>query len=111
MVRNVDTAEQPRLIAPPAQFVESALPALDHQVVQSILEKPEAVAVDLSGVQGIDSAALNWLLAVQQRMSTQNIRFYLANPCHFCMAVFTATRLDQRFKIVYPKLSAEAAHA
>ena len=111
MVRNIHAENSPRIVAAPAQFIETNLAALDHEIIQIVLAKPESLALDLSQVQAVDSGALNWMLSLQSRMNTQQIRFSLASPSMLCESVLTATRLDQRFRVTYPDLAMEGRHA
>ena len=100
MVRNVDTDVRLQLIHLPAHLAQGSLASLDRQVDQAIVAKTEVVGLEMSGVQTLDSAALNWLLTVQNRLAAQGIQMQLQHPSILCSDIFVATRLDHRFKIV-----------
>ena len=111
MVRNVETPKRTLVITPPQNLVQPALAALEHQVDQAMLTRAETVAVDLSGLQSIDSAALNWMLAAQNRLAGQAIQMVLVEPSAVCVDVLIATRLEHRFKIRANGIGGEAANA
>jgi len=100
MVRSLDIESRTKVIAPPPHITQAQLPALDRQIDQMLLAKPETVALDLGGVQTLDSAALTWILAVQNRLAAQGIQLVIQNPSQLCLDIFLATRLDHRLKVI-----------
>ena len=111
MVRNNLQDSQTQVLIAPPFLVEAALGSLDHQIVQAMLQKPVALALDCSGIQGVDSAGLNWLLAVQSRLAMQSIAFFVQAPSAILISIFLATRLDQRLKFAQPDAPVELKHA
>lgn len=111
MVRNA-LGERARTIALPQHVNQSALSNLDRQVDQAMLAKADVVALEMGGVQTMDSHALNWLLAAQTRLAAQGIPMMLSDPSTICQDILLATRLDHRFKVTYSNapLAAEAKH-
>lgn len=110
MVRNNLSDAQTQVLNSPPFLVENSLGALDHQIVQAMLQKPVALALDCSAIQAVDSAGLNWLLAVQSRLTMQSIAFFIQAPSPILTSIFLATRLDQRLKFVLPIAPVELNH-
>jgi anti-anti-sigma factor len=110
MVRNITQPDQATVITAPVQLHQQALEALDHQIVQALLRRPAALALDCAEVQTVDSASLNWMLAVQNRVTLQNITFSIRNASPLLRDVFKATRLDKKLKLGDAN-SLELAHA
>ncbi len=111
MVRNLEAPKRMQVITPPQNLAQPALVALEHQIDQAMLTRMETVAIDLSELQSIDSASLNWLLAAQNRLASQAIQMVLLEPSPLCLDVLTATRLDHRFKVRAKDMAGEVSHA
>jgi anti-anti-sigma factor len=86
-------------ITAPQQVTQRTIPALERQIDDAVAGRPAFVDVALGQVQVIDSAALNWLLAVQARLDTLGSRLRLASPSPIVADVLAATRLDTRFPV------------
>lgn len=111
MVRNIQPDPLTQVLNAPTVLNESILGSLDHQIVQAMLLKPTTIAFDGTPVQSVDSATLNWLLAVQSRLAMQNINFIIQNSSAYLHSVFIATRLDNRLKLAQGTLPMELEHA
>jgi len=99
MVRNVEAEAVSRMVQPPQHITQAALAALDLQLAEAMLQKVANLGFNMSQVQSIDSAGLNWLLSAQNRLAQQGIHMVLHDPSPICLDVFVATRLEQRFKL------------
>ncbi|HEY4329915.1 MAG TPA: STAS domain-containing protein [Phycisphaerae bacterium] len=98
MVRNeVDRGMQSVSIVAAQQIIQRTLPTLERKVDDAIVGKPEAIDLILSGVQIVDSAGLNWLIAVNGRLESLGIPLRLRDPSPVMADVLLATRLDSRF--------------
>lgn len=111
MVRNIQPDHHTQVLNAPTVLNESILGSLDHQIVQAVLLKPTALALDCTPVQSVDSATLNWLLAVQSRLAMQDIHFFIQNASPYLQSIFIATRLDNRLKFASETSSVELDHA
>jgi anti-anti-sigma factor len=87
------------VIPAPQQVVQRTLSTLERKVDDAIDSRPGIVDFACSGVQIVDSAALNWLLSVLGRMEAQNIKLRLVDPSPIMLDVLLATRLDARFTV------------
>jgi anti-anti-sigma factor len=81
------------------QVVQRNLPAMERQVDDAIAEKVDAVDLDLSHVQIVDSASLSWMLSIQSRLETLGMRLRLVDPSPIMADILLATRLDSRFTV------------
>ena len=99
MVGNPDVVMQAISIAVAQQVLTRTLPLLERKVDEAVVAKPQAVDLLMSNVQIIDSAGLNWILAVQTRLETMGIKLRLVDPSPIIADVLLATRLDSRLTI------------
>ena len=99
MVRNIERGMETVPIIASQQIIQRTIPAMERKVDEAITGKPGVVDMVLSAVQIVDSAGLNWLLAVQTRLETTGIRMRLVDPSPIMADVLLATRLDSRFKV------------
>ena len=99
MVRNVNPDASARIVSAPQHMTQTCLPGLDQQIDQALAAKPSAILLDLSTLQAVDSASLNWLLQTLARLATQQVELRIHNPSETCHDVLLATRLDSRFTI------------
>ena len=99
MVRNNPELEAHKIVAP-SSLNQGNLAAMERQVDQALLRKPEAVWVELSAVQSVESAGLEWILMAQSRLAIQGIQLILRNPSPIMADILIATRLDSRFMVV-----------
>lgn len=93
------TVSQTAQIVAPQQVVQRSIPTLERQVDDAVAARPQAIDLVVSAVQVVDSAGLNWVLALPQRLETLNIRLRLVNPSSIMADALMATRLDARFTI------------
>ena len=99
MVRNADGVMQAVSIAAAQQVLSRTLAQLERKVDEAIAGKPPFVDLVVSNVQIIDSAGLNWMLAVQGRLETLGIKLRLVDPSSIMVDVLMATRLDTRLTV------------
>lgn len=99
MVRNSDPSLDGHSVALPDSFTQAALGILERQIDTAVADNPELLTLDLSDVSTVDSAALNWLLATQSRLSGLGIQLVLRHPSPLATDVLTATRLENRFQV------------
>jgi anti-anti-sigma factor len=99
MVRNADPGMHPIPITPAEQITQQIIPLLERQVDDAVATKPLAIELNLSGVKAIDSAGLNWIVGIQNRLDTLGIRLRIIDPSPIVADIFLATRLDARFTI------------
>jgi anti-anti-sigma factor len=83
----------------PQQVVQRSIPLLERQIDELIAGRPQALELDLSQLQVIDSTGLNWLLSQLARLESLNVCLVLSEPSPLLMDVLVATRLDTRFRI------------
>jgi anti-anti-sigma factor len=100
MVRNSDPLMGDHCVELPEIFAQGSLGTVDRLVEAAIAGNPELINVDMSKVNSIDSAALNWLLATQTRLAGLGIQVLINSPSAMATDVFIATRLEHRFQIV-----------
>jgi anti-anti-sigma regulatory factor len=100
MARTVDSTIQEMLITAPAQFTARSLLALDRLVDDAISQHTLVVDVDMAAVEGVDSAALNWLLTTQDRLTVSEIALRLIRVRSLVEDILLATRLDGRFTVL-----------
>jgi anti-anti-sigma factor len=101
MVRNPDGVMQAVPIAVAQQMLARTLPLLERKVDDAIAGKPATVDLVVSNVEIIDSAGLNWILAVQARLEGLGIKLRLVDPSLIMADVLLATRLDSRLVVEY----------
>ena len=106
MVRT-DPGMHSTTIPAPQQVNQRTIPTLERQVEEAIGTKPLTIDLDLSAVQTLDSAALNWLLALQLRLDGMGIRLRLCELPALVSDIFMATRLDGRFSLVINGVASE----
>src|SRR3954452_15693295 len=99
MVRSIERGMETVPIIAPQQIVQRTIPTIERKGKEAIVGKPGMVDVVLSAVQIVDSAGLNWLLAVQTRLETMGIRMRLLDPSPIMAYVLLATRLYSRLKV------------
>ena len=99
MVRNITPDASAKIVSAPQHMTQTCLPGLDQQIDQALAGKPGAILLDLSALQAVDSASLNWLLQTQTRLAAQQVELRIHNPSDTCHDVLLATRLDSRFTI------------
>ncbi|HVX83555.1 MAG TPA: STAS domain-containing protein [Phycisphaerae bacterium] len=98
MVRNVDPTESLTIRAP--QHVnQRTVGTLDSLVDDAIARKAGIVDVAMDSVQSVDSAGLNWLVAVNERLQSLGMKLRLADPPELVQDILLATRLDTRFAV------------
>ena len=96
MVRTAGQSMQSVHVAVAQQVLQRTLATLNAKSTKPSPGKPEAVDLMMSNVQLVDSAALNWLLAVRMRLETLGIQLRIVNPSPVMKDVLLATRLDSR---------------
>ena len=111
MVRNLESDPTMVLINVPQQLTAKSATALERQVDEAIVHKPGGITLNLSAVQTVDSAGLNWLLSLQKRLATHAMHLALQDPSPLIQDAFLATRLDSRFRFVHTAKEGEANHA
>ena len=99
MGRDTDSTAQAILITAPPQFNARALGLLDRQVDDAISQHFLFVDLDMSAVEMVDSAALNWLLTTQDRFNASEICLRLIRARALVTDIFLATRLEGRFTV------------
>jgi anti-anti-sigma factor len=100
MVPKAERGIQCVAVIPAAQqVVQRNLPALERRLDDAISSKPTIIDFAMSSVQVIDSASLDWLLAVATRLETAGIKMRLLDPSAVMADALLATRLDSRFVI------------
>jgi anti-anti-sigma factor len=97
MVRNIETGGQSAQVTGPQQISQKTIPLLERQVDEALAQKAEVVDFLMGGVQMIDSVGLTWMLALQSRLMTVNVRLRLTDPAEIVSDILMATRLDTRF--------------
>lgn len=98
MVRNIEP-EKSTAVQVPMQFTQPTLSVLDRMLETVIRERAAVVALDFSKVSQVDSAALNWLLALQDKVHANEGRVQINNPSDLMHDALLATRLETRFPI------------
>ncbi|HVS69802.1 MAG TPA: STAS domain-containing protein [Phycisphaerae bacterium] len=98
MVRNIDPPES-AVIRAPQHMNQRTVGTLDTLVDDTIVRKVGIVDVAMDGVQSVDSAGLNWLIAVNERLQSLNMKLRLADPPELVQDILLATRLDTRFAV------------
>jgi anti-anti-sigma factor len=93
------TVPQTVQILAPQQVVQRSIPTLERQVDDAVASRPQTIDLVVSAIQVVDSAGLNWMVALLQRLETLNIRLRLVNPSSIMSDALMATRLDARFTI------------
>jgi anti-anti-sigma regulatory factor len=83
----------------PAALSQNNLAALERQVDSVLSTGPSIVAVDVSNIDAAESAALEWLCALQNRIITNNAKMVLRKPSPVMRDILIATRLDHKFQI------------
>src|SRR5579862_7050615 len=99
MVRNVNPDANSKTVSAPQHMTQTCLASMDQQIDQALAAKPSSILLNLSALQAIDSASLQWLLQTQSRLAAQQVEMHIHNPSDTCHDVFLATRLDSRFVI------------
>jgi anti-anti-sigma factor len=97
MALNADSTLHAILIAAPQQFNARAINALDRQIDEAIAQHIPSLDFDMLAVESVDSAALNWLLDTQKRLTASNISLRLINVNPLGQDILISTRLDSRF--------------
>ena len=111
MVRNSSPDLEGHIVPLPEAFNQAALGAIDRQIDTAIASNPETLTIEMSLIQAVDSAALNWLLAVQTRLAGLGIQMVIHNPSALATDVLVATRMEHRFQIVTPARRGESVDA
>jgi anti-anti-sigma factor len=99
MVRSSEDIMQAVSIAATQQVLARNLSQLERKLDEAIAGKPPFVDLVVSNVQIIDSAGLNWILAVQARLESMGIKLRLVDPSPIMADVLLATRLDSRLTV------------
>lgn len=99
MVRNSDPGMHAVPITAADQIVQRTIPLLERDVDNAIGTKPLAIDLVLAPVQIIDSAGLNWLIGLQNRLESLGMRLRIMDPSPVVSDIFLATRLAARFTI------------
>ena len=68
-----------------------------YELVPVIEKGPEAVVLDLSGVEFIDSTGLRVLLTCQRRAAESRTQLVLASPSEAVRRLLDVTKLTDRF--------------
>jgi anti-anti-sigma factor len=105
MQDSVATTSQTTPIIAPQQIVQRTIPTLQQRVDEAITAKAAVVNLLLSSVLTIDSAGLNWLLAVHAQLETLGMHLLLRDPSPIVSDVLLATRLDSRFTVAVTEAS------
>ncbi len=91
--------EQDRTIAKIDQdLVASVVPEL-KQELQGIVDQGEDLAVDLQGVNIIDSKGIGLLIATHNSLQESNKSLEVLNPSEDVLNLFRSMRLDKHFSI------------
>ena len=80
MVRNVNPDADSKIVSAPQHMAQTCLDSLDQQIEQALGSKPSAILLDLSQLQSVDSASLNWLLQTQTRLALKQIELPHPQP-------------------------------
>jgi anti-anti-sigma factor len=104
MARMADRGMNSVPITAAQQIVQRTLPTLELRFDEVIAAKPPVIDLVLAAVQIVDSVGLNWLLSMQARLATMDIRMRLVDPSPIMADVLLATRLDSRFTVEYAGL-------
>ncbi len=99
MVRDTNAVMQAVAVAAGQQVLTRTLPQLERKVDEAVAAKPPFVDLNVSNVQIIDSAGLNWILSLESRLETLGIKLRLLDPSPIMTDVLLATRLDSRLVI------------
>ena len=99
MVRSAGQSMQSVHVPVAQQVLQRTLATLERRIDEAVAGKPEAVDLMMSNVQLVDSAALNWLLAIRMRLETMGIQLRIVNPSPVMKDVLLATRLDTRLTV------------
>ena len=99
MVRNVDSGLEPVKLAAPQQLNQHTVSAVERQIDEAISQRAPLVELDMSAVQVMDSAALNWLLEIDARLKNSNSGLRLVKLPMLVEDILMATRLDSRLHI------------
>jgi len=100
MVPSAGQTMQSVRVALAQQVLQRNLATLERRIDEVIAAKPEAVDLVMSNVQLIDSASLNWMLAMRIRLETAGIQLRIVNPSPVMQDVLLATRLDSRLTVI-----------
>jgi anti-anti-sigma regulatory factor len=100
MVRNSDSMMGDHYVELPEAFTQGSLGTVERLIDTAVAGNPELLTIDLSRVNAVDSAALNWLLATQTRLAGLGIQVLINSPSPLATDVFIATRMENRFQIV-----------
>jgi anti-anti-sigma factor len=96
---SLDTRTQTLPVTAPQQVIQRTLPTLERQIDDALAAKPQGLDLLLSAIQIIDSHGLNWLLSLQARLESLDVRLRLVDPSAIVADALLATRLDSRFLI------------
>ncbi len=99
MVRNVDLGLEPAQVTAPQQLNQQTIGAVERQIDEAISQRAPLVELNMSGVQIVDSAALNWLLDIDTRLKNSNSGLRLVKLTALVEDILLATRLDGRLNI------------
>jgi len=97
MVQAIETQVVP--VHLPQHVVQRTIPTIERLVDDAIASRPGVIDLAGGAVQIVDSAGLNWLLAISVRLETLQIRMRIANPSSILADALLATRLDGRLTI------------
>src|SRR6188768_932748 len=81
------------------QIISRTVTLLERKFDDVLAAKPEAVDLNLSAVQIIDSAGLNWLLSMKSRLETLGTRLRLVDLSPVMVDALLATRLETRLGV------------
>jgi len=81
------------------QIISRTVTLLERKFDDVLAAKPEAVDLNLSAVQIIDSAGLNWLLSMKSRLETLGTRLRLVELSPVMVDALLATRLETRLGV------------
>ena len=90
------------------QIVSRTIPLLERKFDDALAGKPAAIDLILSAVQIVDSAGLNWLVALQIRLESLGTRLRLVELSPVMADVLLATRLDTRLGVAVSNQSPDA---
>jgi anti-anti-sigma regulatory factor len=111
MVHNADPETGRSSLELPESFTQASLGTIDRLMDTALAGNPELLKVDLSRINTVDSAALNWLLATQTRLAGLSIQMILQNPSALITDVLVATRMENRFQLVCNARKTEEVNA
>lgn len=100
MVRNVEDPGKPIAIAAPAQVTQRTTQPLERQIDDAIAEKPLGIDLNVDAVEILDSFGLNWLIEIQTRLTSCDIKLQLTDVNQLVADVMHATRLEGRFHLI-----------